>query len=425
MAFKLKQNMLLGAASAATQIEGGDLNHSWNFWYKQGKIKDGSNPARANDHYNLWKQDFDLMKQMGIQVYRFGIEWARIEPSDGSFDKEALDHYREMLLYLKKLGIKPLLTLHHFTNPMWFEEQGGFTEEANIAVFLRFVRKVIYALGDLASEYITINEPNVYAYWSYFYGTWPPAEKSLLKTAKVMSVMCACHIKAYEMIHKMRKEMGFSDTKVGFANHLRVFEPKDSENLYHIAAAKTMEHAFQGAISEAMLVGKFSPPIVNYARAKRGVYSDFLGINYYSRSTVSGISDGVKENVPVNDLGWEIYPKGIVRTAEKLYKVLKRPIYITENGTCDNADTFRAKYIYSHIKELCKSNLPFERYYHWCFCDNFEWLEGESARFGLVHVDYETQTRTIKQSGHFYSEMIKESGVSNELYERFVKNCDR
>jgi beta-glucosidase len=124
-------------------------------------------------------------------------------------------------------------------------------------------------------------------------------------------------------------------------------------------------------------------------------------------------------NPYVNDLNWEIYPKGIVESAEYLYKYTKLPIYITESGTCSLNDDFRCKYIYDHIMEINSSELPIVRYYHWCFCDNFEWAEGEHARFGIVHVDFKTQERTIKKSGYFYKELI-ENGLSNELYEKYV-----
>jgi beta-glucosidase len=123
----------------------------------------------------------------------------------------------------------------------------------------------------------------------------------------------------------------------------------------------------------------------------------------------------------VDDLGWEIYPDGIAEACRKLHDITPLPIYITENGTCDNTDTFRSRYIYEHLKVLCGSGLPVQRYYHWCFCDNFEWLEGESARFGLVHIDYATQKRTVKESGRFYSEMIAQRGVSEALYDRYCR----
>jgi beta-glucosidase len=136
---------------------------------------------------------------------------------------------------------------------------------------------------------------------------------------------------------------------------------------------------------------------------------------------VSSFGDGVKESVPVNDLGWEIYPQGIADCVKWMYDEYKAPVYITENGTCDTYDKFRSRYIYEHLKVLCESGYPVERYYHWCFLDNFEWLEGESGRFGIVHADYETQARTIKESGRFFSEVIKEHGVSEDLYERYCR----
>lgn len=419
--FKLKPGMLLGVATAATQIEGGDENNSWYDWYRQGKISDGSSPARANDHYVRWREDLQLMKDLKIQIYRFGVEWSRIEPENGRFDDEVLAHYREELLLLRELGIAPLLTLHHFTNPLWFEKMGGFENKSSVHVFLRFVDKILQTVGDLVSEYITINEPNVYATSSYAYGAWPPGKKSYSAAMLVMSRMAVCHIKAYELIHRQRAAMGFNDTKVGFANHLRVFAPQNPSNPRHRAAARLSARLFQGSLTRAMCTGRFELPLFSVGQVKPGKYYDFHGINYYSRSTVSGIGDGVRAGAPVNDLGWEIYPQGIVDCASEVYTKYPAPIYITENGTCDNADKFRSRYIFEHLQALCASDLPVERYYHWCFCDNFEWLEGESARFGLVHVDFASQKRTVKDSGRFFAEIIAAGGVSEELYEKHAR----
>lgn len=418
--FNLKQEFLIGAASAATQIEGGQLDHSWMDWYQKGKISDQSSPARANDHYRLWREDAALMKQLGLQIYRLGVEWARIEPEEGVFDERAIAQYKEEIELLRSYGIQPLVTLHHFTNPMWFERMGAFEKLDNIKYFLRFTEKVVTALGGSVAEYITINEPNVYTANGYFFGAWPPGQASFGKTVTVMSVLAAAHIQAYQIIHRLRSGMGFSDTKVSFANHMRVFAPENPRNLKHRLFARLTERFFQGSISKAMMTGQFTWPIRNLARMKRGRYCDFIAVNYYTRSSVSGLRDGVKAGVPVNDLGWEIYPQGIVECAQKLYGICPLPIYITENGTCDNSDTFRSRYIYEHIKALCASSLPVERYYHWCFCDNFEWIEGESARFGIVHIDYETQRRTVKRSGEFVRDIIAAQGVTAEMMAQYV-----
>lgn len=421
--FKLKSGMLLGVATAATQIEGGDENNNWYDWYRQGKILDGSSPARANDHYVRWREDLQLMKDLNIQVYRFGVEWSRIEPEHGRFDETVLAHYREELLLLREMGIAPLLTLHHFTNPMWFEKMGGFENKDSVRIFLRFVDKILQTVGDLVAEYITINEPNVYATSSYAYGAWPPGKKSYSAAMRVMSCLAVCHIKAYELIHRQRTAMGFNDSKVSFANHVRIFAPQNPRNPWHRSAARLSHRLFQGSLTRAMCTGRFAWPLFSGGQVKAGKYYDFHGINYYSRSTVSGIGDGVRSGVPVNDLGWEIYPQGIVDCAREMYKLYPAPIYITENGTCDNADKFRSRYIFEHLQALCASDLPVERYYHWCFCDNFEWLEGESARFGLVHVDFTSQKRTIKDSGRFFAEIIAAGGVSEALFEQYARQA--
>ena len=237
-----------------------------------------------------------------------------------------------------------------------------------------------------------------------------------------MSVMAAAHIRSYELIHRVRKDMGFDDTMVSFANHVRVFSPLNPNNPLHRFFAAFNERLFQGSLSSAMYKGEFPWPLKNFWGIKPGRYCDFIGINYYTRSTVKGLGDGVRPDVPLNDLGWEIYPQGIVELAEKLYSLCPLPIYITENGTCDNDDSFRSRYIYDHLKALCTSGLPFERYYHWCFCDNFEWLEGEAARFGVVKVDFDTQERSIKDSGRFLSEIATAGGVDGEMYDCYVRD---
>ncbi len=420
MEFTLPKSMLLGVSTAATQIEGGELNSNWNDWYHKGMIYDNTDPATGNDHWVKWQEDTELLSQMGMEVYRLGIEWPRICPEEGKIDEAAIAQYRRELLLLKEKGIRPLLTIHHFSNPMWFEEKGGWVKRENMKYYLELVALAVDRFGDLVSDYITINEPNVYATNCYCFGQWPPAEKSFTTTIAVLENMAYCHIKAYNMIHEKRARMGYTDTMVGAANHLRVFAAKNEKNLWHRFCANISEKLFQGLLLEAMILGKFRFPLRNWGGLPRGEYSDFHGLNYYSRSTLSSISDGVRENCPKNDLNWEIYPQGIEDCANMLYKHLKRPIWVTENGTCDNTDRFRCRYLFEHLQVIAKSPLPFERYYHWCFCDNFEWSEGNSAKFGLVSVDPETKARSIKKSGRFYSQLIAQKGVNEDLYQQYV-----
>ena len=220
-----------------------------------------------------------------------------------------------------------------------------------------------------------------------------------------MAALTPCHIEAYKLIHRL-----VPDARVSFANHLRVFAPEDPKNPAHIAAARTSEFLFQTAMTRAMMRGP----------SGRGRYYDYIAINYYTRSTCSGLADGVRANSPRNDLGWEIYPAGLAELCVSMWREYHAPVYITENGTCDLTDAFRCRYIYEHVKAAVECAAPVERYYHWCFCDNFEWIEGNSARFGLVHVDFATQERAVKRSGEFYAKMIQNGGVTQEMYDEYV-----
>lgn len=421
--FKLKNGFLLGCATAATQIEGGDKNNSWYDWAERGKIADGSSPQRANDHWNRVEEDVVLMENMGLQIYRMGLEWSRIQPEKDFFDGAAIDHYREELKLLRSKGILPLITLHHFTNPLWFEQSGAFESKSAVEVFDAYVAYVVEQLGDLCSEWITINEPNVYVVNGYIMGEWPPGKKSFRLGFGVFKNLTLCHIRAYRTIHRIRKEKGFEgngETKVGFANHLRVFDPYRKGNLLDKIGAKTLEYLFQNAFATSMATGKLAFPIGWGAPLGKGRFYDFIGINYYTRSAVKGFADGTMPYTKRNDLDWEIYPEGLSRLIQEQYERFQAPVWITENGIADAKDALRARYIYDHLSVIASLNTPVERYYHWCFMDNFEWNEGESARFGLVEVCFDTQKRTVRKSGRFFGELIQNGGVTEDMIDTYL-----
>ena len=420
--YRLPKHLLLGAATASAQIEGGDVAHNWREWEKQGRLHTKDSFTCACDHWNRWKEDIDIMAAMGIETYRFSVEWARIEPKAGVFDCEAIRHYREEILYMKEQGIVPCLTLHHFTDPQWFARRGGFTNPANVKTFLRYVGVCVKSFGDLVSDYVTINEPNVYAFMGYAGQGFPPGDNNLLTARRVISVMAGCHIRAYERIHRMRKKMGFSDTKVGFALHMRAFAPMNSKSTLEDNSVRLSRWCFQGAVARAFLNGEFYPPLEKLAKFHKGEYADFLGINYYTRNHVVRPGDDLtRPQDPKNDYGWEIYPKGLAEVMEELYRICPRPIWVTESGTCDNDDSFRSLYLFDQLAVIARSSLPVERYYYWSLLDNFEWLDGESKRFGLVHVDFRTQRRTVKKSGKFYREIIGNHAVTGDMVERYLR----
>ncbi len=412
-------DLRLGVATAAVQIEGGNQANSWYDWARTpGHIADGSSPERATDHWNRWREDTDLMAGLGIADYRMGVEWARIEPAPGEFDDEAIRHYREELAYLRERGVAPLVTLHHFSNPSWFEATGAFEDPRSVDAFLRYVRVVVEQLGDLVDEWVTINEPNVYAASGYLFGAGPPGRTSYRTLRAVLRNLAVAHCRAYRLIHELQPGPG---TMVGFAHHLRVFDPLHRANPAHRVLARAGAYLFQEALSDATLGGRFARLLGGQpGTVTPGRHYDYLGVNYYSRTATSRLADGTFPGVAVNDLGWEIYPEGIVAVTRSLHDRYPGPIWVTENGTCDGTDAFRARYLHDHLAAVALSALPFERYYHWCFVDSWEWALGEVARFGLVTLDYETQVRTVKDSGRFYAEVIAERGVTSEMYDRYV-----
>ncbi len=415
--------VLLGVATAATQIEGGCDTTNWADWAKTpGHIADGTTPVRATGHWERWREDTELMASLGIQTYRFGVEWARLEPQPGVFSDEAFAHYRDEITLLRDKGIRPLLTLHHFNNPRWFESMGAFEHPDCVPIFLRFVERVVTELGDLVEDWCTINEPNVYATFGYLYGVFPPGAKSLPRTLRVMTNLAHAHITAYELIHALRAG---KPTRVTFAVHLRVFDPANPANPVHRALARAQEFLFQEAVTEAMCTGRFRMPLRRPAGIREGRYYDALGINYYSRSWVSKIGDAARPGAELNDLGWEIYPEGLERVARWAHDRWPAPIWVTENGTADNTERFRTQFLHDHLEIVSAARatgLPFERFYHWCFVDNWEWAEGEVPRFGIVALDYATQERTVKPSGRFYADVIAAGGVTPEIAARHLSS---
>lgn len=413
--FRLPAGLELGCASAAAQIEGGRTDSSWQSWAsRKGTVKDGSTPRRANRHWELYEQDVRLMAKLGVRHYRMSVEWSRIEPERGRFDTRAMEHYRGEIRLLLQAGIRPLVTLHHFSNPMWFERMGAFAKKTCVPVFLEFVAYTVEHLKDLCTDFVTVNEPNVYATDGYLYGIWPPGRRSLSAALRVMRNMTLCHLAAYREIHRICPQ-----AKVGFANHLRVFTGFGPGPVYALEA-KIIRYFFQDALTKSMATGRLAFPFGFTAPYGTGRFYDFIGINYYSRSAVKHFRSYAVPGKPVNDLGWEIYPEGIAQLCREQYEKYRAPVWITENGTCDREDRFRARYICEHLRCLAASGVPVERYYYWTLMDNFEWAEGESAPFGLVRCDFATQRRTVRRSGEFYAELCRTRQVTREMIAEYL-----
>ncbi len=430
---KLSDNLLLGSATAATQVEGGDLNSNWYKWSLDGKIANNESSILAADHYNRYLEDIDLMKGMNHEIYRMSIEWSRIEPREGIWSEEGIEHYQNEIRTLNKSGIQVLLTLHHFSHPQWFEEKGQWKNKKSVFYFKRFVRKVVEVLGDDVSEYCTINEPNVFVNDSFMDGKYPPGDKdNTFGYFKASKHLIKAHLECYDLIHKMRNERGYTDTKVGIAIHIAHMEPKHN-NFLNRLGRNLLNYSFHTLFLNGMVEGRLSFPL-GLSLKKDKVYCDFMGINYYSRHLIHPTTNPatlfgevrVEENLPdekVNDLGWEIYPEGLYHTIKTNYEKYGLPIYITENGIPDARDKKRARFIYDHlnqVQKLINDGIDVQRYYHWSLMDNLEWNDGYGPRFGLIEIDYKTLDRSVRESGLFYAEICKHKAITDDMIEKYI-----
>jgi len=418
---KIPKTLLMGAATAATQIEGGDYNNNWYQWSLEGKIADGGSSITACDHWNRVAEDVCLMKELSIETYRMSIEWSRIYPKKGQVSEEGINHYIDEIDLLLKHNIVPLITLHHFSSPIWIQDIGGWKNKETIGHFLNFVETVVTFLGDRVCEYGVINEPNVFANDTYMDGKYPGGENgNVFAFFKASKHLIMAHVESYQLIHKLRSEKGFKgETKVGVLNHMTHFELTTKNKLFNLTK-KFIDHSFHEFYFKGMVEGILTFPYVKRRVAKKGIYADFIGVNYYTRNMISPSFDittlfGEVHNTKgltnenKTDLDWEIYPKGLSKVITRIYNQYHLPIYITENGIADAKDTLRKDYINKHLKEvvqLIDNGVDIQRYYYWSLLDNLEWNDGYGPRFGLIEVNYDTQVRTIRESGYRYKKII-------------------
>ena len=390
---------LWGASSAAYQVEGG-ITNNWSKWEeevaeKQSQKSGGKYPpenficGKSVDHYNRFKEDIDLLVSLGMNSYRFSIEWARIEPTCGNWNNQEIYHYRTVIDYLVEKKIKPVICLLHFTLPIWFEELGGWTKKENIVYFFKFASKMINTYSDV-KMWLTMNEPVVYSIVSYFLGEWPPCKKNPIGFKRVIKNLAKAHKKIY-------KNEKCPELSIGFA-----------KNMMNFRKIGYMLGFTQYTWNEMW----FEYVDNNF---------DFVGINYYMsidvswsmvrKATTNMFEDRDKADDNISDMGWEIYPEGIYQMIKSVSKYNK-PIYITENGIADEGDTKRGRFIDEHIDQVLRAKnegIDVRGYFYWALTDNFEWNHGKWPRFGLIEVNYDTLERKVRNSAKIYSNKIKQN----------------
>lgn len=432
---KKENQFLWGAATSSHQIEGLNDKNDWWAWEKAGNIEGGATSGAAVDHWNRYREDLALAVKLGLNSYRFSVEWSRIEPREGQWDESALDWYADLVTECERLGLVPMLTLHHFTLPKWLADQGGFSSARSPHRFLLYVEKVIAKLGARIPLWCTVNEPVVLTLGAYIGRFMPPAEFSPSKASHSLANLLRAHVLAYDCIHKtVRERTGpFSDIplQVGLAQNVLRFLPDRAWHPVEQVLARTFHRFYNLAFIEAALGKKQrfgipslipSPPQVTEALGRKTV--DFIGMNYYTKAYIQWRPKAPANERPpelpigvtfarrtetVSDLGWAIYPEGFRYLLDTISKY-KMPIYITENGIADRDDALRGEYIRLHVQEVERAiqrGIDIRGYYYWSLMDNFEWVKGFGPRFGLYRVDYETLERVPTGSASVFSELIK------------------
>ena len=398
---KFPQNFLWGAATSSYQVEGGNANSGWWHWEKKaGK----ENSGLACRHYELYAHDFDLARSLNHNAHRLSIEWSRVEPREGEFSKAELKHYIDVIDALRSRNLEPIVTLHHFSNPLWFAQKGGWQNRRGIAYFLRFAEFIVKALAGKVRHWITINEPLVYTYHVYILGVWPPQEKSLLKAMRAEDNFLIAHIKTYKLIHDIYRKANLAHPYVSIAQNVQAFLP----------CRPVLRDKFAAYLRDKWYNFRF------IERAARRRSLDYIGINYYSRQVAEVekwslshlIMDTCKMNhhpVKKNSLGWDIYPQGLYDLLLKLKKY-NLPIIITENGISTDDDSLRWEYISEHLKSIhaaMEKGVKVTGYFYWSLLDNFEWDKGFSPRFGIIEVDYNTYERRVRESAEKFAAVCK------------------
>jgi beta-glucosidase len=422
------EGFLWGTATAAHQVEGRNQNNTWYAWeQEEGRIINGHKSGLACDWWGgRWREDFDRAQAGGQNAHRLSIAWSRIQPEPDRWDEDALDHYREMLIGLRSRKMTPMVTLHHFSEPLWLAEMGGWENEAVIEAFEAFTRKAVEALMPYCNLWVTINEPNVFMLGAYIEGLFPPGKKDLNTALQVMQRMIRAHARAYKLIHELQP-----DARVGSSINYRGFKPA-SWLPWDRLAAKALHTLFNDLFPRTLKDGVF-----NTIRKKTSIpeaigTQDFVGVNYYSTDMVRFSPFAAKdmytrrfypEDAALSESDFIAnIPEGMIE-AVKWAGSFGLPIIITENGVDDSKDSLRPRYLLEHLHALWKivnANLRVEGYFHWTLVDNFEWERGWTQRFGLWGLDLETQARIRRPSVDMYAEICRTNGIASETVEKYA-----
>ena len=424
---KLPENFLIGAATAAHQVEGNNI-HSDLWAMEHMKHTSFIEPSLdAVDHYNRYEKDIKLMADAGLTAYRFSIEWARIEPEEGHFDSEAVDHYKAVIACCKKYGIEPFVTLHHFSSPKWLISKGGWEASTTPEDFAHYVRFIIGELGSELHYICTINEANMGIQVAAIAERYKRQMMAQMQAAQSGGNSADGSVQVGINLQKMMEGQ-----KAAAAENLEVFGVEKVENFTsmrtregdllilkaHELAKKEIKALYPDIkVGLTLSLHDIQPQEDGMERAKKEwdeefmhylpyiKDDDFLGVQNYTRSLIG--ADGQLPNpdgAELTQMNYEFYPEALEHVLRKVAKDFHGDLYVTENGIATADDTRRVAFIDTALKGIVScinDGLPVKSYFHWSLLDNFEWQKGYSMTFGLIAVDRSTQTRHPKESLSF------------------------
>jgi beta-glucosidase len=421
---------LWGTALSAHQAEGGNR---WNDWWRfeqAGHVEGGVTSGDACRHYELFDQDFTRAAADGHNAHRFSIEWSRIEPEPGRIRSEEVAHYHDVLASLARHGLTPLVTLHHFTLPLWVADRGGWEARETIDRFCDFTRFCAREYGREVDWWCTVNEPEVLAFRGWSDGVWPPMKHDHGLALEVIAHQLEAHGRAYAILHEEDRWDADGDgraAQVGFAKHVTQLEPLRPWFPLDALRARLEDDVFNRAVLEAPVTGEIRLSIPGARSVRRRVPElkgslDYIGLNYYTRWMVRATGPKPRVARPgaeLTDLEWEIYPQGFEQALERV-GALGRPVVVTEHGFADASDRVRPRALVngvSHMARAIAHGVPVRGYLHWSLIDNFEWSDGFRPRFGLYAVDFATpeRRRERRRSADVFARIARAGGVEPAL----------
>ncbi|MBI1795843.1 MAG: glycoside hydrolase family 1 protein [Candidatus Eisenbacteria bacterium] len=428
---RFPDGFLWGTAASAHQVEGGNRwNDWWRFEQQPGAIADGTVSGDACRHWERYDDDFALAAGDGHTAHRFSLEWSRIEPEPGRIDAAAVAHYHAVLASLLRRRLTPIVTLHHFTLPLWLADRGGWESRDTIDRFAEFVRFAAREFGGEVDWWCTINEPEVYAFRAYSEGIWPPGRRDDGAALAVMANLLEAHGRAYRILHETDTRDADADGRaaiVGFAKHWVPLEPLRTWSPLDRLRAAIEHRVFNHAVAAAAVTGTIDLSIPGARAVRRHVPElekslDYFGLNHYTRWKVDAIGrvpHVAPRGARLTDLGWEVHPTGFEQALVEA-GAFGAPVLVTENGFADASDAFRPAALVAYAAAITRAidrGVRVLGYLHWSLMDNFEWADGFRPRFGLYAVDFGSadRPRTPRPSAALFARIARANALTPEI----------